>query len=186
MTGTHGGRRRGSGRRKGAVSKRSRAIADKAAAKGLTGVDVQLEVMELYRTRLDKLIRKLLALKAIPVAKAEDKAKPAPKKPAKQNKKMPDHEAEDPDDEDITDPAGEPEDAFTRTVRLVRRVVGVAELLRVAGRDVSPYTNARINPMDGGRQADELPSVEERFAEYAREDAIDKAPNVHRLKRAKG
>jgi len=44
-SGTHGGRRAGSGRKPGSATKRTREIADKAAAEGITPLEYMLQIM---------------------------------------------------------------------------------------------------------------------------------------------
>jgi hypothetical protein len=55
-----GGKRPGAGRPKGAATKRTREIADKAAAEGITPLDVMLSNMRFWNEEAAKVLRTLL------------------------------------------------------------------------------------------------------------------------------
>lgn len=57
----HGGRRPGAGRKPGTANKRTREIADRAAATGMTPLQVMLENMEFAHRKADDILAKIVA-----------------------------------------------------------------------------------------------------------------------------
>ncbi len=67
----HGGSRRGAGRRPGAIAKRSRAVAERATAEGVTPLEVMLDNMRFYHSEAIEALNKLLAAGAPVPAEGE-------------------------------------------------------------------------------------------------------------------
>jgi hypothetical protein len=137
-----GGKREGAGRKPGAVTKKQRAIAEKATAEGLTPLEVILNNMRFYADGAEAAMRRVL-----------DGASPQEVAQAHPEVRV-----------------GDGETPLTQ-VDAFKVVLGLRKLAGEAARDAAPYMHARISPTEGRKPNDDEVPLAERLKAYAAQGA---------------
>lgn len=145
-----GGAREGAGRPEGTANKRTREIADKAAAEGLTPLEVMLDNMAFYHREADELLERLV----VELAAAG--------------------EAVATSGEDAEVKAAGADTARTAAIEVLRNILGLRKMAGEEAARAAPYMHSRLNAIDDkGDTANDVVPLAERLKAYAKAEAIE-------------